>query len=368
MPLSFNLAHSGTAMPQIIVKPGGNNPIADGDVNLYESPEIADKNWFDRSRRVIFINGVWNEPSSHAESARCLSTLMACPVIGVYNKSAGRFKDVWQCLTDKLTLSAVVTGNGADFATWARLIDQSYQQQRIKNPGLTKEDFVRPAIAGNAATCAMFDVLCTTSLKQWPVYAHSQGNLITCNALTAAALAHGVDWLAGREIHSFGSPNLNWPPGFVHRNYAFTLDPIGWLDYRFSFENVKVGGFLPSHAFEAYRQHDAEFVINRFRWGSFRMTFSMDEEGLAQALVDMGVNPPRLKKIFQRLLDAHQSDADDVALLYVQKSRQKEPQLRALAQADRELIDLLVECLTGGTFSWVTPEEKQAATYLKGLV
>jgi hypothetical protein len=95
----------------------------------------------------------------------------------------------------------------------------------------------------------------------------------------------------------------------------------------------------------------------------------MDEERLADALAEMGANPVRLKRIFQRLLDAHNSDADDVTLLYVTRLRQsgQERVLRSLAQTDSSLIRLLIECLVGRR-SWRTESEKQQAQFLESLV
>ena len=57
----------------------------------------------------------------------------------------------------------------------------------------------------------------------------------------------------------------------------------------------------PTHAFLEYIAHGPEFVINRFRVGGPGVTVNLDEEGLAFAMVDMGNNPPRLYKIFERL-------------------------------------------------------------------
>lgn len=355
-------------MASVTIKSGGKEPGGDGDVNLYESKELKDKSWFDRDRRVIFINGMKNNPDEHADSAEALSTLQACPVIGVYNQSDGFLKDVWQCLKDKLTLAPAVSQNGKKFAGYSKNFDQAYQVAKKKRPSLTKAEFVRPAIAGNKATAVMFDIVRDPALLKWPIFAHSQGNLISCNALASAALAGGVEAIRGRKIHSFGSPNLNWPPGITHFNHAFTFDFVSMMDYRFSLSSIKVGGVI-AHSFDEYRKYDPEFVINRFRWGSFGFTLSLDEEGLADALVEMGANSPRLKKIFERLRDAHNSDADDVTLLYVQKMRKagREPQLRIMAQEDPPLIDLLVHCLSGGKLSWVTGEEKQAAEFLRGL-
>lgn len=356
-------------MCALAIRTPGTTPTADGDLNLYESSEIGKKDWFDRTRRVIFVNGMDNTPDNHRVSADGLSTLQACPVLGCYNQTDGKIKDLWQCLRDKLKFSLVTGGQSRDFDTWAKIVDAEYALVRRAQPMITKAAYVSSGLSTNKATCVMFEVLREPTFKNAPIFAHSQGNLITSNALTAVALVDGKQAIAGREIYSYGSPNLNWPPGIKHYNHAFTFDPVGWLDYRFSFSSIKIG-FKAAHSFETYRQYDPEFVVNRFRWGSFGLTANMDEDGLAQAMVEMGVNPSRLQGIFERLLKRHNSDADDVALLYVQKMRTagREHQLKSIARENKRVIELMIECLTGGTISWVAGEEKQAATYLKGLI
>ena len=204
--------------------------------------------------------------------------------------------------------------------------------------------------------------------KTVPIFAHSQGNLITSNALTAVAIADGLPAIQGRVVHSFGSPCLTWPPGLDHRNHAFTFDPVGMMDFKFSFSNIKVGGVI-SHSFAEYMKYDPEFVINRFRWGSFGFTANMDEDGLATAMKDMGNNPNRLHGIFKRLDDAHWSDKDDITLLYIQKMRKTggESTLRMMAKTKPALIDVMLECLVGGTFTWNTAEEKKQGDFLRSL-
>lgn len=355
-------------MSALPIKSPGGKPSHDGDLNLYESEEIGKKDWFDRTRKVIFVNGMDNSPENHRVSADGLSTLQACPVLGCYNQSDGKLKDLWQCLRDKLKFSLVTGSQSQNFDEWNKVVDAEYALVRRAQPAITKAAYVSSGLSNNKATSVMFDVLRDPAWKAAPIFAHSQGNLITSNALTAVALVDGKQAIQGREIYSYGSPNLNWPPGIKHYNHAFTFDPVGWLDYRFSFSSIKVG-FKVAHGFDTYRQFDPEFVINRFRWGSFGLTANMDEAGLAQAMVDMGANPRRIEGIFERLLKRHNSDADDVALLYVQKMRNtgRSDQLKMMAMENKKVIQLMIECLTGG-ISWVTGEEKQAAEFLKGLI
>ena len=89
------------------IRSPGAEPGFDGDINLYTAPEAESLDWFDKDRRVIFVNGMANSPADHAGSARALSLLQGCPVIGVYNKSDGLWPDLGQCITDKAALAGI---------------------------------------------------------------------------------------------------------------------------------------------------------------------------------------------------------------------------------------------------------------------
>lgn len=351
-------------MTQISIRKGGNLPGRDGDLNEYTSAEAAAQSWFNSGRRVIFVNGMANSPDNHKSSAIALSLLQGCPVVGVYNKASGFAGDIWQCLTDKLKLVRVQSGN---FDAWAVEVEAEYQAERANRTGLSKDDFVGELIDGNPATLSLYRYLLSLgpALRLAPIYSHSQGNLITSNALTALALAKGKSVLTGVEVNSFGSPCRYWPGGIVHTQRAFTFDPVTWLDLRAGFQFDKVG-FVAGHGFDLYLKHDAEFTVNRFRWGSFGMTASMDEEGLAEYLVKMGNNPQRLKEIFLRLHKRHKSDVDDVAEIYVRKMRTKHPNvLQTIARFDEEPIKLMINAMEkGATF----PGERREINYLKGLM
>lgn len=123
---------------------------------------------------------------------------------------------------------------------------------------------------------------------------------------------------------------------------------------------------VTGHGFLLYLEHDAEFTVNRFRWGSFAMTASMDEEGLARYCVSIGNNPLRLKGIFGRLLDMHWSDSDDMTEIYARTMRRQHPSvLQAIARADADVIRLLIRSLEEG---YTTGAERTEMEYLEGLI
>ena len=345
------------------IKSGGSLPTGDGDVNLYVSPEAVGKSWFNPGRKVLFVNGMDNSPSEHAGSARALSLLQGCPVIGVYNQTDGKWLDFGQCITDKISMVGITAQAGLSFDDWAALARQVYTATLSRTPGLTAVDFFATLVADNRATAALYGLLAsgTVSRSATPIYCHSQGNLIVSNALTAVAMALTPQAIAGIEVNSFGSPCRYWPPRINRTNYAFTFDPITWFDLRADLSSSKIG-FVAGHGFSLYMQNDAEFVVNRFRWGSFGLTASMDERGLARYLVRMGNNPARLRGVFERLRDAHGSDSDDVAYEYCRLA--SDALLRGIKVADASLIVLIADLMEAG---WTSGSERTQITRLEGL-
>ncbi len=306
-------------------------PVADGDINLWVTPDAEQKPppgtegpvfrrpWFDWNGRAIFVNGMMNGPQGHMESALALSLLQARPIIGIYNASAGFAMDLGQCIADKARMVNYQANILGGISTWGAATEGLYALMRKKNPALDKRDFMGTLVNGNAATYALYALLVTmddATRKRTPIFCHSQGNLITSNALTAVALALGAGAIQGLEVNSYGSPCRYWPNGLQRTNYAYTFDPVSVLDLTVDLTSVKVG-FKAAHGFSEYMKDDAEFTVNRFRWGSFGQTVSFDAEGLARFMAGMGQNPDRVRRIFERLLKRHRDEAAKVARLYV---------------------------------------------------
>jgi hypothetical protein len=336
-------------------------PTGDGEINTYIYPEAADqKQYFDPARTVIFINGMGNSGENHAESALALSLVQMCKVIGVYNKSAGFVFDLAQCMADKNQF------NGISFnaKNTVKIVSAITGRPSVES--------ARAALARNTASLATFDLLREPQHRRTEIFAHSQGNLILSNALQAIAAVDGDAAIAGRTVHTFGSPTVNWPKGITKIEHGFTFDPVSWLagfDSTWSISKVGMpsGTMNPiTHAFLEYLREDPAFVVNRFRWGSFRMTLSLDEEGLAQCLADMGVNMKRVRPIFEHLEKRHNSDIDDVAVLYVNKVRTAANSNAVIAalKSDRTLVQLLIRAMDEG---WTTGDEKKAIDFLKTL-
>lgn len=341
----------------------GGEPQIDGTITRYLAPDLIGKPWYNPSRPVIFVNGMLNDGAGHQRAAETLSMTLGAQVYGVLNRTDGGFADLWQCITDKFRFATVQTPDQKVYAQISLAnsgfdrrhdaVEAGYQAVRAVQPGLSKDAYVLSLLGHNAATVALYRLLLGQpgGMLGTPIHAHSQGNLITSNALTAVALARGSDAIQGLEVVSYGSPAQGWPPGLRRTNNAFTFDGVGALDGTLDLSSSKVGykfshGLPAIHQFRYYADHDAEFVVNRFRTGSWGMTVNMDEKGLAQFCAALGNNTERLRRIFDRLEKVHFTDSDDVALEFCRIKSDAE--LAELARIDPMLTAQLIRLLKAG--------------------
>jgi len=94
------------------------------------------------------------------------------------------------------------------------------------------------------------------------------------------------------------------------------------------------------------------------------MTVSLDEDGLADALISMKGNLRRVYPVFERLEKHHNMDSDDVAVRYVQKL-QLSPDRGVITTALRQhsqLKKLLTRVMEKG---WTGADEKAAIKFLQ---
>jgi len=343
-------------------------PSRDGDKNEYVNANAYQTRWFDRNRKVVFVNGMLNSASDHVDAALALSMLQMCRVIGIYNRSRvaderllstprAVVEDLIQCLGDKVQWDMP---NATDRA----LVNlNTWFQNNVGNPANAVR-FVEFWLARNPAALTLFQHIRSHGQQPLTIFAHSQGNLITSNALTAISLLN-PNGLSRITVNSYASPAVFWPSGFTHNRYAYTLDLVplvAGVGNSLSLNTSTIGGLsgVASHGFEHYRRDDATFVVNSFRWGMLRMTASLDEAGIARALDRMGTNMPRIYNIFRRLDDAHGFDVDDVAVAYINRIKNKSSTMNAI-KAHTQLRALLVRSMDEG---WTSSEEQTAINLL----
>jgi hypothetical protein len=279
---------------------GNHLPVGDGDLNLYRTPLLERTRYFNSHRRAIYVNGIDNLPADHRQSALALSTFQACKVVGVYNATQGKLFDVVQCISDIATFTPIWWADffrtfftvplpmGMTLDAISQIVDRvlgTHGQQRMedfsfdvaeavfnkyyqiaRNIGdllkvkVSKHHLMEGLLRFphcNRATLSLYHYLRSSDYgaKTALLFAHSQGNLIVGNALIALALAEGRDAVRGRAVYSFGSPCRRWPPGILHRSYAFTNDWVTLLDGVVSNPGEVRGSFthpLFSHDFREY--------------------------------------------------------------------------------------------------------------------
>ena len=341
----------------------GHEPSFDGEVGEFVSGEALATRWFERDRTVVFINGMGNTGADHRRSALALSLLQMCTVVGVYNLSGGFIIDLAQCLGDKsqfdgpLASSASHSIARADAARGSRVLaDSAEAVLRARNP----------------AAGSLFSLLRRPEYRGSAVFAHSQGNLILSNVLSAIEIVDGAAAVSRHEVHTFGSPAMSWPRSARLIECGFTFDPVTWLagtDWSFSISKLGMpsDSVVPiTHGFLEYVRNDSAFIVNRYRWGGFGATFAMDEAGLARALVGMGHNVPRVLGVFENLTAYHWSDVDDVALLYVEELQHaaEGPGILQAIAGEPRLLRLLVDSMESG---WTSGRERNAIDFLKQM-
>ena len=329
-------------------------PQTDGAIHQYAYNEAVKSGYFDKNRHVTFINGMNNTGRDHAESALALSWVQMCTVTGVFNQSAGGWEDFLQCVADKNQFDGPVSFSAKNAVAIGSMFGVR-----------TTVEAAEKALSRNTAQVKLFQHLRRHPRRE--IFAHSQGNLILSNALQAIAAVDGPGAVGGYRVYTFGSPAVNWPAGLTKYESGFTWDPVTFLagfDTSWSISKVGMpkGSLNPiTHGFLEYLKCDPAFTVNRFRWGSLGVTFSMDEQGLANCLAAMGINTRRVFAIFEYLNKNHTSDADDVAVLYVGHVR-KSPALTAAVKSDKPLTDLLIRVMDEG---WTSDDEKKAIAFLK---
>jgi hypothetical protein len=122
-----------------------------------------------------------------------------------------------------------------------------------------------------------------------------------------------------------------------------------------------LGAVLSDHAYvEAAGTSDP---VTRQFVGRFTSFWSgVNEEGMARALISEHRNNLQfVRRVFLSLNHDYTSDADDVALEYVNIVR-RDPTLGAAVRQDTSLRDTLIQMLDEG---WTSGQEQEAIRYLR---
>jgi hypothetical protein len=217
-------------------------PTVDGQVNLYN---LANSSVF--APRVYYVNGIQTLPRTHAITASNLSLLIERPVWGVYNATRGIGKigflaDLGQCILDYTQNARAGLGS---------------RNNLNKSPRIP-EDKITGFLASlqknysvwNEATVGLFQQLIRNRHQQQMIIAHSQGNLITSNALFVMEDVLGSAGLQKVRVYSLASPSPAWPLGLRTTNggggrqdNAFMNDIVALLRPHNLAKKVGIGRF-----------------------------------------------------------------------------------------------------------------------------
>jgi hypothetical protein len=209
-----------------------------------------------QNRPIIFVNGIMNAPEEHALSCQQIMNATGCSVLGIYNQ-----KGTENIVVNAALRSAFVFEN-LSFDLGQCISDQVGLLARggLGYTGNTP----------NGCTASLLNFLLMHGDK-WPckpisILAHSQGNLITSNALMQySALMSGrakvddaklnqIIAKGPKRIHVFAvaSPAPTWPTNHhisVH-SYWHTLDPVtGLSGYRNLRGTLKGQGTITNYGF-----------------------------------------------------------------------------------------------------------------------
>ena len=178
-------------------------PSADGEINQYD---LTNSN---PGPRIIYVNGMQTDGRTHAKTAALVSLIVEQPVWGVYNRTQGFVVDGLQSGLDYIQ-NAVGRGSRNSLTP-----DQNVPAHEVSK---LAEDIIAKSTIWNKATPALFRTLMQNIQSQQLIVAHSQGNLITSNALFVIQRALGSQALKNIRVYSLASPSPGWPLGLRHTN------------------------------------------------------------------------------------------------------------------------------------------------------
>jgi len=225
-------------------------PTQDGSVNCYDLGNSGAT-----VPRIYFVNGIRVMPREHSETAAYLSLLIEHPVWGVYNQTAGQklgsIVDILQCILDFAHTSV------------ARTTSSNNLGKSPKVPENKIDEFLREIEkkyhVWNRATLELFRQLVIHRHERQLIIAHSQGNLITSNALFVLEDVLGAAGLSNIRVYSLASPAPAWPVGLRISNggggrqdNAFMNDMVALLRPHNLAKKIGVDRFQNAGDFRTY--------------------------------------------------------------------------------------------------------------------
>ncbi|MFO0804327.1 MAG: hypothetical protein U0791_14535 [Gemmataceae bacterium] len=218
-------------------------PTGDGDVNVYNLGRSSTT-----SPRIYFVNGIRVLAREHAITAAYLSLLIERPVVGVYNATAGKiagfFADTFQSGLDYLQNATARLSSNKNLGKPAKVAEGDMDKF------LTDVNLRKKYTVWNEATLSLFKQVMKHRHTPQMIIAHSQGNLITSNALFVVEDVLGSAGLKNVRVYSLASPSPAWPLGLRVSNggggrqdNAFMNDFVALLRPHNLAKKAGIGGF-----------------------------------------------------------------------------------------------------------------------------
>ena len=205
--------------------------------------------------RVYFVNGIQTDATGHAAAAMELSQITERAVYGVFNATGGigakgMVQDLLQCGGDWLDsvssqiaewgnqgMNKIVNGvrDGVRSFFGSKPTGSTSspvnvaQEFRDRVPEKYRIAFLDKYLEqANKATASLFYQLRMNRGRTQHIVAHSQGNLVTCNAVWAMVIAYGEKSLSHVRVYSLASPAPAWPEGLNYQRkvYGHTNDIV----------------------------------------------------------------------------------------------------------------------------------------------
>jgi hypothetical protein len=242
-------------------------PEGDGKVNIYNLTNSSVL-----TPTIYFVNGIRVLPRDHAITACYLSLLIERPVVGIYNATAGLIKGF---VVDFLQSALDYTQNAGARLNSKNNLNKAPTIADEQIPGFLKS-LETKYLVWNQATLTLFKELIKNRHQQQMIIAHSQGNLITSNALFVMEDVLGSAGLQKVRVYSLASPAPAWPLGLRkpyggggRQDNAFMNDLVALLRPHNLAKKVGVGKFQNAGDFRTHKQagplslipHDTKEII-----------------------------------------------------------------------------------------------------------
>jgi hypothetical protein len=179
-------------------------PSRDGEINQYNLSLASVYN-----PRIYYVNGIRTNGQDHAKTAALLSLLTERPIWGVYNRTGGFAADLGQSALDYLQNAGARATSGG--------LTPAKPVARHEIPKLV-DDIIKRSLIWNKATVELFRTLMLNLHTRQMIVAHSQGNMVTSNALFVVEKALGSQALQNIRVYSLASPSPGWPLGLRYTN------------------------------------------------------------------------------------------------------------------------------------------------------